>query len=132
MSGVTLRDADSPGGIARGAGGSRSGGMDFATWPPHIRRYQEDPMQTRTRRRVDINNATANEIERACGIDGVFAERIVRYREEHGLFTSREDIDQVPGFAEARTGEVLSVVDLPSRRSGRGRRAGTTERHASL
>jgi len=88
-------------------------------------------MPTRTRRRVDINNATAEEIERACGIDGVLAERIVRYRDDHGPFTSREDIDQVPGFAEVRTDEVLSVVDLPSRRGGRGTRAGTTKRQLS-
>src|SRR4051794_18447701 len=106
-------------------------GTEFATWPQHIRRYQEDPMPTRTRGRVDVNNASADEIERACGIDGVLAERIVRYREEHGPFTSREDIDQVPGFAEVRTDEVLSVVALPSRRGGRGTRAGTTERQAS-
>src|SRR4051794_28568163 len=106
-------------------------GTEFATWPQHIRRYQEDPMPTRTRRRVDINNATAEEIERACGIDGVLAERIVRYRDDHGPFTTREDIDQVLGFAEVRTDEVLSVVDLPSRRGGRGTRAGTTKRQPS-
>jgi hypothetical protein len=38
----------------------------------------------------------------------------VRYREEHGPFSSREDLDRVPGFAEVRTDEVLSVVDLPA------------------
>lgn len=74
---------------------------------------------TRTRRRIDINTAGAEEIERACGIDGVLARRIVRYREEHGPFSTREDLDEVPGFAEIRTDEVLSVVDLPPRRTTR-------------
>jgi competence ComEA-like helix-hairpin-helix protein len=87
-------------------------------------------MATRTRRRIDINSASASEIERACGIDGVLAERIVRYREEHGPFETREDIDQVPGFAEVRTDEVLSVVDLPSRRSST-RRAGSSRKEGS-
>ena len=76
-------------------------------------------MATRTKGRIDINNATADEIERACGIDGVLAERIVRYRGEHGPFATREDLDAVPGFAKVRTDEVLSVVDLPSQRTSR-------------
>jgi competence ComEA-like helix-hairpin-helix protein len=72
-------------------------------------------MATRTRQRIDINAASPQEIERACGIDGVLAERIVGYREQHGPFASRDDLDKVPGFAEVRTEQVLSVVDLPSR-----------------
>jgi len=88
-------------------------------------------MATRTRRRIDINNASAEQIERACGIDGVLAERIVRYRQEHGLFSTREDLDAVPGFADIRTDEVLSVVDLPKRASRRGTRAnGGSSEHA--
>jgi competence ComEA-like helix-hairpin-helix protein len=83
-------------------------------------------MATRTRRRIDINTASASEIEQACGIDGVLAQRIIGYREEHGPFQTREDIDQVPGFAEVRTDEVLSVVDLPSRGAkGRSTRTAT-------
>jgi competence ComEA-like helix-hairpin-helix protein len=84
-------------------------------------------MATRTRRHVDINQASASDIERACGIDGVLAQRIVSYREEHGPFETREDLDNVPGFAEARTDDVLKVVDLPHRRRevGRGRPRGS-------
>ena len=85
-------------------------------------------MATHTRKRMDINTASAQEIERACGIDGVLAERLVAYRAEHGPFAAREDLDAVPGFAEVRTEEVLSVVDLPSRRSARQRRTGRTAR----
>jgi competence ComEA-like helix-hairpin-helix protein len=89
---------------------------------------EDDPMATRARRRIDINTASASEIEQACGIDGVLAQRIVRYRQEHGPFETREDIDQVPGFAEVRTDEVLSVVDLPSRGAKRRGSTGTAAR----
>lgn len=81
-------------------------------------------MAAKTRRRIDINTAGAERIQRACGIDGVLAERIVRYRQRHGPFSTREDIDAVPGFSEIRTDELLSVVDLPSRRARRTTRRG--------
>jgi len=81
-------------------------------------------MATRTRQRIDINTASAPDIERACGIDGVLAQRIIAYREEHGPFKDREDLDAVPGFADIRTDEVLSVVDLP-RRNVRSKRSAT-------
>jgi competence ComEA-like helix-hairpin-helix protein len=87
-------------------------------------------MATRTRQRIDINAASAQEIERACGIDGVLAERIVDYREQHGPFSSRDELDQVPGFAEIRTDQVLSVVDLPSRSSEPKRRSNATSSRA--
>ena len=84
-------------------------------------------MATGTRRRkIDVNTASASEIERACGIAGVLAERIVAYRGEHGPFKTRDDLDKVPGFAEVRTDEVLSVVDLPA-----ARRRSTSSRSTS-
>lgn len=83
---------------------------------------------TRTQRHIDINTASARDIERACGIDGVLADRLVNYRDEHGPFASRDDLDDVPGFADVRTEEVLSVVDLPAHRGRTTRRRATAER----
>lgn len=80
-------------------------------------------MATRTRQRIDINSASAQEIERACGIDSTLAERLVAYREQHGPFKAQADLDAVPGFAEVRTEQVLSVVDLPSSKPATRRRA---------
>ena len=87
-------------------------------------------MAVRTRQHIDVNTASAQAIERACGIDGVLAERMVAYREEHGPFTSREDLDQVPGFAEIRTEQVLSVIDLPPRSSEPKRQTSRTSSQA--
>jgi competence ComEA-like helix-hairpin-helix protein len=78
-------------------------------------------MATRPRQRIDINTASAPDIERACGIDGVLAQRIIAYREEHGPFKDREDLDAVPGFADIRTEEVLSAVGLPRHNGGSNR-----------
>jgi competence ComEA-like helix-hairpin-helix protein len=88
-------------------------------------------MATRTRQRIDINSASADEIERACGIDGVLAKRIVAYRDEHGPFKSREDLDAVPAFAEVRTDEVLSMIDLPARGQTRRRSGQPSTRKTS-
>jgi competence ComEA-like helix-hairpin-helix protein len=93
-------------------------------------------MATRSRSKIDINTATAKDIQRACGIDGALAERIVKYRDEHGAFKTREDLDDVPGFADVRTDEVLSVVDLPAgkpgtqRQSSQGRATRSSAAHA--
>jgi len=88
-------------------------------------------MPTRTQRHIDINTASARDIERACGIDGVLADRIVNYRDEHGPFESRDDLDDVPGFADIRTKEVLSVVDLPAHRGRTTRRRASDERRTT-
>jgi len=48
--------------------------------------------------RVNINAASAAELALLPGIGPVRAERIVRYREEHGDFASVDDLARVPGL----------------------------------
>lgn len=50
---------------------------------------------------VDINTATAEELEALPGIGPVLAQRIVEYRAEHGPFASAEDLLEVKGIGEA-------------------------------
>jgi len=47
---------------------------------------------------VDINSATAAELDAADGLHGHGYE-IVRYREERGRFTDTRQLDEVPGLA---------------------------------
>lgn len=54
---------------------------------------------------ININTATAAELTQLKGIGTKYAERIVQYREEHGPFTSAEDMMKVPGIGP-RTCEV--------------------------
>ena len=51
--------------------------------------------------RLDINTATKSQLMELPGIGEVMAERIVAYRTEHGMFSSIEEIQNVPGIKRA-------------------------------
>lgn len=48
--------------------------------------------------RLDLNLATAAELESLPGIGPALAGRIVSFREKHGAFGCAEDIGRVPGI----------------------------------
>lgn len=56
---------------------------------------------------VDLNAASASELEALPGIGPVLAERIVRWRDEHGPFTDVADLRQVSGIGE----RILAELD---------------------
>lgn len=49
---------------------------------------------------VDVNTASAPLLTHISGLNQTLAENLVRYREEHGAFASRESIKQVPRMGE--------------------------------
>ena len=51
---------------------------------------------------LDLNAATADQLEELPGIGPVLAERIVQWREENGPFIRPEDIMDVPGVGQAK------------------------------
>ena len=51
---------------------------------------------------LDLNAATAEELTALPGIGEALAERIVAYREEHGPFSSVEEIMEVSGIGQAK------------------------------
>lgn len=57
---------------------------------------------------VDLNTASAKELERLPGIGGKLAEEIIREREENGAFASVEDLTRVPGIS---SGVVVKLAD---------------------
>ena len=59
--------------------------------------------------RLDLNRATAEDLEELPGIGPVLASRIVSWRDEHGPFTDPGQLREVPGIGE-RTFQTL--VDL--------------------
>jgi competence protein ComEA len=50
--------------------------------------------------KININTATAEELEQLPGIGPALAKKIVEYREVHGPFASIEDIVNIDGIGE--------------------------------
>ena len=51
---------------------------------------------------VNINTASAEELDTLPGIGPAMAQRIIEFRETEGAFTSIEDIKKVKGIGEAK------------------------------
>jgi competence protein ComEA len=49
-------------------------------------------------KKININEAPAEELAQLKGIGTVYAERIIQFREANGSFASPEDIMKVPGI----------------------------------
>jgi competence protein ComEA len=63
--------------------------------------------------RVRINQATAAELETLPGVGPVLAQRILDFREEHGLFQTVEDLLDVPGIGEAKLASLRDHLIVP-------------------
>ena len=61
---------------------------------------------------LDLNSASAEELEKLPGIGSKLAAAIVAYREEHGPFRSVEDLLQVPGIGEKRLEAIRDLVTV--------------------
>src|SRR5262245_23308301 len=62
---------------------------------------------------IDLNSATAEQLDALPGIGPVTAEKIVAYRQEHGPFTSVDDLDAIPGIGPSRIENLRGLV-VPS------------------
>jgi competence protein ComEA len=61
---------------------------------------------------VDINTASATELESLPGVGPVTAEAILAHRTEHGAFTSVDQLLDVSGIGEATLAEIAPHVTL--------------------
>ncbi|RME87180.1 MAG: ComEA family DNA-binding protein [Anaerolineae bacterium] len=61
---------------------------------------------------VDINTATASELEELPGIGPTLAEKIVEYRDEHGDFARIEDLLNVPGIGQATFERIRDLITV--------------------
>ena len=59
---------------------------------------------------VDLNAATAADLDALPGIGPVLAQRIVDHRAEHGPFTSVDQLDDVSGIGPAIFAELVERV----------------------
>ena len=60
--------------------------------------------------KVNINTATAEQLQTLPGIGQAKANAIVAYRENNGNFSSIEDLRKVPGIKEGVFGQVQSLI----------------------
>ncbi len=61
---------------------------------------------------VNINTATAAQLEVLAGVGPVMAAKIIAYRNAHGKFTSIDGIAKVPGFGKAKFAIVKSQLRI--------------------
>jgi competence protein ComEA len=59
---------------------------------------------------LDLNAATAGELDQLPGVGPVLAQRIVDYRTQHGGFRSVDELRQVSGIGEAKFADVKGLV----------------------
>lgn len=63
--------------------------------------------------RVRINVASAQELQRLPGVGPVLAERIVSFRDQHGLFSAIEDLLDVAGIGEGKLAQLADAAVVP-------------------
>ncbi|MBD1222861.1 ComEA family DNA-binding protein [Virgibacillus halodenitrificans] len=63
--------------------------------------------------KLSINYATQEEIETLNGIGPAKAQAIIQFREEHGFFSTAEDLLQVPGIGEKTLNNFIDDIQVP-------------------
>ncbi len=82
--------------------------LAFATQPA----FAEEKMASSSSPVVNINTATAEELEALKGIGKAKAQAIVTYREQFGEFESLEELMDVKGIGEATLKENMQWLSL--------------------
>lgn len=67
---------------------------------------------TQVSAKVNINTATAAELDQLSGIGPATAQKIIDYRNHNGLFKKIEDIMNVSGIGEGKFVNIKEEIDL--------------------
>ncbi len=94
----------------------------------------ESPVVSKPTLSLDLNSATAAQLQALPTVGPSLAARIVNWREEHGPFASIDDLQNVHGVGEAtiaRIGPLLSVEVIQSQPDATKRNAKAQQRKAN-
>jgi competence protein ComEA len=80
--------------------------------PPSSRPAAKPPASWLKQHPINLNKATAEQLQQLPHIGPVLAERIVLYRREHGRFTRLEDLLNVPGIGEKKFEQIRECITL--------------------
>jgi len=61
---------------------------------------------------ININTATAAQLDSLPGIGPVMANRIISYRQKNGLFKTLDELRKVPGMGAAKYAEIQSQIKI--------------------
>lgn len=59
---------------------------------------------------ININKASAQDLEKLPGIGKIIAQRIIDYREQHGSFTKIDDLEKVKGLGKKKINRIKNQV----------------------
>lgn len=59
---------------------------------------------------IDINTATADELDSLSGIGPALAKQIIDYRKTHGNFKTTEDLTNVPGIGDKTLDRIRDLI----------------------
>ena len=59
---------------------------------------------------LDLNSATLEQLETLPGVGPVTAQKILDYRQQHGAFTSVDELDAVPGIGPSHMAQLKGLV----------------------
>jgi competence protein ComEA len=62
--------------------------------------------------KVNINTASAQELDKLPGIGPAIAEKIIQYRETHGNFVDIIDLKKVPGIGESKFNKLKDQITI--------------------
>jgi competence protein ComEA len=70
------------------------------------------PKKTEKEKKIDINNASYQELLSLPGIGESIAHRIIRYREKYGSFKDKQELLKIKGIGKKRLSQIESLIEI--------------------